>query len=223
MLGKLALAGPVARFVCVTLFSALLLTFSKTTPALAITFTGSFGVTAHNSDPGLVVNTSPFGGGSLNFDLDFVGDNTGWFDLFKIWTKETDVAIGEDTVPYPISVDYLFTTPPAGGTQSGDTQGVVQQIIGWFLWAEYGQVQWSGPLAIPFGDGGILTAYLTNETFNFGLYDTTPGAKKGAIVKAKFELTAVPQVPLPAALPLLASALIGLVMLRRFRRHTRAI
>ena len=177
--------------------------------ASAVGFSGSYQVNAHNSGPGLLIQTQELAD-PLNFALANPGDFY-TVDLFKIWTEETDVEWGEDTLPRSISVDFDFTAPPSSGSVLGTTLG------GSIIITEWGSVTWAGPEVIDFGNGGKLRITLSDETFNKGLFGLKHGRDHGAIVEAKFKLISdsVAEVPLPASLPLLMAALGGLAVLRR--------
>jgi hypothetical protein len=181
--------------------------------ASAVSFSGSYAVNALSADPGLVIRTAELAE-PLGFTLNGPGDVYA-VDLFKIWTDETFIN-PDDRMQAGISVDFDFSAPLATGSVTGTTMG------GSVLIFAGGKVEWSGPSVIDFGNGGKLSIKLSDETFNLGLFgNTTPGRKHGAIVEAKFTLVSEPveQIPLPAAMPLLASALGGLFL---FRRRSRA-
>src|SRR5690606_1135929 len=107
------------------------------TLANAVTISASYQVNLNSSDPGLVVNYAEIAANPFNYDLNEGQYVT--FDLFKIWTPESHVNVGEDTIPQPISVDFLFTLPEAlGGSAGGETVGV-SELFGLF---QYGQLTW---------------------------------------------------------------------------------
>lgn len=178
--------------------------------ASAVSFSGSYAVTAHDSGNGLLIQTQELAD-PLNFVLTDPGDMY-TVDLFKIWTDESDVG-WDDTVAKPISVDFDFTAPASMGGTIGTTVG------GGFVFQE-GRLTWNGPAIIDFGNGGQLHIALSDEDFNEGFFGLTPGKKHGAKVEAKFTLISdsVSQVPLPATLPLFMVALGGLAALRRRSR-----
>jgi hypothetical protein len=156
-------------------------------PAAAVTFQGSYDVTAHTTDtPGLTVGVQKLSPTNLNFSLDSVGD-TYTRDLFKIWTDETDVDPGEDTVAQPIDVAFSFTLPEIfGGDVDGTTNGESYWVWGFFN-VQQGTVTWNDDGVLPFS-GGQLQIHLSNETFNEGLYGTEEGRRYGSKVAATFTL-----------------------------------
>lgn len=176
--------------------------------ATAATFTGSFNLSGSAfTDPGLVVNANPIGG-PTSFNLN-VGQST-TFNLFDIWTDETSVQY-DDTIAQSIFASFTLIQPVASGAVSGVTDGH------WGL-LQYGSLNWGGPLMLAFGNGGLLSITLSNETFNTGLFGLFPGYHKGATVTATATYVAAP-VPVPAAGFLLAGGL-GVMALMRRRRKT---
>lgn len=175
------------------LITALLLlgTLGMAANAPALQFTlDSYSVSLRTTDPGLVLYWSPILAtpAVANFE---VGD-TYSFKLFKIGTRETTVNWGEDTVNYPISVFFDFSSPEVNGTATGRTDGL-------FL-LDIGRVRWDGPALFSFGGTGLFSIALSDVWFG------TPGS---ADVWAKFTYEAAP-VPEPATMLLLGSGLIGL-------------
>ena len=168
-------------------------------PAAAITFEGTYDITYNNQDPGLVVHVDTPQGTLDPFTLE-EGESTGWFPLFDIWTEECCVN-SDDRAPQPIEVTYAFTEPAPGfdDTISGETKGGAS----FFGLIEWGRVTWNDPISLTFGNGGLLLAYLSDETFNAGFIDL---GTHGATVNAKFVLEVAP-VPLPPALVLFVGGL----------------
>ena len=189
--------------------------------AHAVSFGGTYNVQAHDSDPGLVIQVGPQSG-SFAFDLNNPGD-TAWVNLFDIWTNEGDVG-GDDIIAQSITVDFDFTLPTSfGGTVTGETVGESDWGWEWIFLVnkQSGNLTWlTSPLELEFGNGGLLSVALNDATFNKGLYGLDEGYADGATVKAKFKLLEAPTpVPVPAALPLLASALGCLGLLGWTRRR----
>lgn len=161
----------------------------------------SFNVTSNTSDPGLIVNTSPSMGG-LNDKLVIAGGPGVTVDLFKIWTNETSVNAGEDTVSKPISINFTFSSN--GQDFAANVMGVTQGIAGFFLFVPIGAgaVDWDSPAEILFGNGGKLRIELLDQLFNanFGYGNLAAGESNGANVKARFTLIS-DSVPPPAVEP----------------------
>jgi hypothetical protein len=181
------------------------------TTAAAVGFSGSYTVNALGADPGLVIRTATL---SERLELDLEPGKWKTVKLFDIWTDETAVNFGDDFAAADISVAFDFGAPIAKGTVTGTTTAATIFV------ASKGVLRWDGPAEIAFGDGGLLRVSLGNEIFNGGLgLGLMPGRQHGATVHAKFRLVSEPvsQVPLPAGLPLLASAMGGIFLLRQRR------
>jgi hypothetical protein len=187
-------------------------------PASAITFTGGFTVSPATQDPGLVVNSAPMGPGTINFELNEVGQSTGLIDLFSIWTDETAVN-SDDLAPQGVSVGFNFSEPAPAFSGSVDGSSAGHTAI--FGLVQWGSVSWSNALMLSFGNGGTgkLLVYLSDEIFNLGLFGLSEGPKHGATVQANFVLAAAP-VPIPAAMGLFAAGVVAFGLWARKRRRS---
>ena len=170
----------------------------------ATTFEGSFAVTEYaSSDPGLVVQIDPTSGSFGPYNLE-VGESSGWFDMFDIWTDERAMNL-DDFAVKDISVDMNFSSPLVNTVVDGVTSG-------WTFFGLFsgGAVTWTDPVTVNFGSGGSgeFKLYLSDESFGL------KGEKYGATVKGKIVYT-VAAVPLPAGGVLLLTALGGLALARR--------
>jgi hypothetical protein len=140
--------------------------------------TGSF-VSANSTDPGLTIETSIDAGVSgKTFALDD-GQSTA-FSFFKIWTTESTVNAGEDTVPMSISATLDFTDPSTGATVKGVTFGG----FALFGLTQYGAVTWNGPVTVDVpGDRSFLVS-LNDAKFDSGLFGLSGDQRCGATIKA---------------------------------------
>jgi hypothetical protein len=173
--------------------------------AFGVDFTlNSYTITANDTDPGLVVETQQILTTPYSFTLD-EGEMTGYINLFDIWTDETTVNNGEDTVAKPISVAFDFTAPPPpfGGDATGSTNGVRSGIFGF---VQNGEVTWNNPLILNYGEGGSgkLKIELTNTIFNKGVFGLNEGEQYGGTVQVKFTNHTS---PVPEPLTLLGSGI----------------
>lgn len=183
-------------------------------PAMgATTFKGSYNITANNAgNPGLEIRTEeladPF---SVTLNL----NQSVTFDLFRIWTEETNVnAIppnNDDVIARPISVSFSFTQPVGpGGAVTGSTTGVNLVL------AQFGKLDWAngGVQTFTFANNNVLKVKLDNATFNGGPFGLTPGKDHGANVSATLTLTAVPE-PATWALMIGGFGMAGVALRRR--------
>lgn len=199
------------------------------TPAVAATFTlSNYSVALHTEDPGLVLYANDIASRPYVFELSGVGA-AHTIPLFRIGTNESEVASGEDTVDYPISVLFEFSTPPPafGGTVTGTTDGF-STFLGAcsFIFGGCGRVTWDNPTLLNFGESGVLSVFLTPRTFG------TPGSARidATFVWERGELgdggnnnpNAVTPAPEPTSLALIGAGLaVTASRIRRYRQRRR--
>ena len=203
---------------------AVLLVFGAGTSVTAATFTlNSVTINALSADPGLIIGTdsSPYFSSPITFNL-LEGETTGSFSIFNIWTTEGN-ASPDDLVPKLISVDFSFSNPvSSGGPITGNTVATADDI-GFSLVNDEGHVVWDPPVDFSFGIGGIFRVSLSDESFNKSAVipplpysvDFAKGPP-GAAVMATIEYVKAPTaVPLPPAIVLLGTSLLGVAAIRR--------
>lgn len=202
---------------CVTAAVVLFSAAQAQAATLYVVDANASSVSAHSAGDGLLLNTSIVVPDGYSFSLDFVGDSH-TFNFFKVWTPETWVNEGEDTVARPITATLAFSTPASSGTVSGDSVGI--NIFAGFYQA--GQITWDGPAYVSAATGDYSIT-LSNVTFGEGDWWHGPSSSHA---KVKATITQIseggsgdPQiiVPLPAAV-WGGLALMGMVVVRRLTR-----
>ncbi|HEY4283129.1 MAG TPA: hypothetical protein VGM62_08695 [Chthoniobacterales bacterium] len=128
-----------------------------------------------------------------NFILDDLQFTT--FNFFQIWTDETFVNSGDDLALKPISATLDFVVPNVDATVTGNTFGQSVTFLG-FISLQNGAVTWDGPAIVNIPGDRSFEVTLSDETFNFGVFGTSPGQYKGATVEATVkQLTSTSAVP----------------------------
>ena len=129
----------------------------------AISYTVGTGssVDAHDSGPGLLIETSlsPTLAG-YTFNLNDGQSTT--FDFFTIWTDEGTVNWGEDTTPMPITATLNFAVPELDALITGVT-------FGGRLFLQGGVVLWDDPVLVTALDRQFSVA-LNNAIFDVDLF-----------------------------------------------------
>lgn len=182
--------------------------------AHAVTITSIYTVDANSADPGLVIQTGDLAPQPFTFNLE--EGETFTYDLFSIWTDESAINYGEDTIASPIEVFFSFTMPDIlTGSVGGETKGK-HKLGGLF---QGGKVAWGDPLSIFYGDhgDGLMEVSLSDESFNWGVFGTLDGQRFGDDVEASFTLVKTASVPEPATVGLMALGLLGLTFSRKRR------
>lgn len=153
------------------------------TPGQALLIGGTYAVNVNGSDPGLVIQTENVLSNPFVLDLEVGTAQT--FDLLDIWTDETWVNKGEDTVKKSGSVDWTFLIPNGSGTSSGETRGYNV----FFSIFQGGKIDWRNPTDITLANGAELEIYLSKTVFNAGLFGLRPGRDYAGTVEATFLMT----------------------------------
>lgn len=198
---------------------ALTLAGAAASPAsAAVTIEGTVTATTHSVDPGLVIFANPLAFPSVTLN------NIGDFEdrlILNVGTLEGSVNLGEDTRPYPILVDFNFTSPSGalGAAVSGSTFGFMIPLTSCGLIAGgCGRVDWGAPSIFNFGNGGQFSVQLFDGTFG------TPGSHD---VRGRFTLLSdsTPAVPEPTtwAMMLIGFGFIGGAMRSAKRRQKIAL
>ena len=192
--------------------AALVTSVAAATPAAAVEFLGDFTVTNYNTNAGtfggLVINVTP-PSGPVAFNLNNVGDTTGFNHLFTISSPEGSMDFDDLLFWKPIEVTFDFSSPDFGGTIGGSTGGTSEWKWSIFGFDNEGHVVWNGPQSFAFGDTGRLRVDLQKADFDLG---------GTASVKAKFTLESLPSaVPEPAtwAMMITGFGMAGVAIRRR--------
>ena len=148
--------------------------FAVTSPqAFAIPMTYELGagstIEGNSSDPGLVIKTSLE---NISFTLEDGQSKT--FNLFKIWTDETDVG-DDDKAKSAITASLNL-----GGQDKISLYGQTSGVPGLL---QSGKIEWNG-LATFTAGGRTFSIGLSNYEFNKGLFGLKEGEKNGGYVKA---------------------------------------
>ncbi|MBI4773893.1 MAG: hypothetical protein HY788_06885 [Deltaproteobacteria bacterium] len=180
-------------------------------PAQAVTFQLD-SLTVGSSDPGLVL------GGGLNytppvsFDLDCPEcsyDSVFFDNLFYLYNTESALNF-DDWATIPLTLTFNFSVPSAGGQAvSGQSHGYFSLIPFGNRWA----VDLDNPTLFSFTDGAFnyeLRAFISPAEANFGWTET-------GYFDVTFKLKECEAVPIPGALWLLGSGLVGMLGFRRLR------
>jgi hypothetical protein len=184
--------------------------------ASAVTFSGNWSASGPAlADTGLEIETQPGAAGPNAFSWDVNDGETKAFSLFRIFTDETHVNWGDDDVPQALSVNFSLNSHAASGSVNGTSNG--HNI----LLAQWGSVDWSGPLVLDLGTG-LLSIVLNDVAhFNKGLFGLKEGIRHGADITANVSYSAAAPIPLPAGLGLILAGA-GALGAAGFRRKPAA-
>jgi hypothetical protein len=166
--------------------------------ASATTFQGNFTVSAYNSNTGgLNIDIDDPSGNFNRTGLDFGESQT--FHLFYLNADEgidvPDSGNDDDSTARPITVNFTFNSPGLPGSgPDGVINGLTVGINGGRN--DYGQVTWGGPAVVNFGNLGLLTITLSNDTFGEG--DWNSGEVKATFALAAPAVSGGGAVPEPA-------------------------
>lgn len=194
-----------------TLLTAAILVFGLSSMAMAA-YTFDMGDNSSMSgpafsDPGLALQYSINANlGSNVFTLNSGESFT--MEFASIWTNETALN-DDDFIPQDIFANIHFDNPDLIGAVGGTSVG----FLGGFLWHKSGfDLTWNGPVEIDLGGGDLLTLALSDGHFVNGGWQGPEGA--GGTLDLTVTYTHTP-VPIPGAVWLLGSGLVGIAGLRR--------
>jgi len=156
--------------------------------ASATTFSGDYDVYGYwnNDNGGLNIDIDDLNNGHFNVSgLDFGESQT--FNLFQISSDENinvpSSGSDHDTTAKPINVSFTFSAPMnLPGSPDAVISGTTVAMQGdWWNGGDYGQLSWSAPATVNFGNYGVLTITMLNTEFD---------DDGNSNVKAKFSLAA---------------------------------
>ena len=175
--------------------------------AFAIPMTYDFGagstITGNLSDPGLEIKTS-----LVSEKITLEDGQSKTFNLFKIWTDETDV--GDDDKAKSTITASLNLGGQDKVSLDGETFGVSGLL-------QSGKIEWKG-LATFTAGGRTFSIALSNEVFNKGWFGLDEGEKNGGYVKATVTQISSSKVAVPdngSTAMLLGLAFLSFAFVRR--------
>ncbi len=175
----------------------------------ALTFTlDSYDVTLNDSDPGLMLYWNPILSTPVSADFE-VGDSL-TFALFELGTDET-WSNPDDKVEKNITVDFDFSSPSVNEIGSGQTVGDT-----WWFLLSWGEVAWNNPVEFNFGNTGLFTIELEDDSF------WTPGSTTIDATLTYVNADTPAPVPEPSTILLVGTDLLGIIGFGRKRLNKRA-